>query len=117
MQTSDRMMLLRIYTDENAHVGDRRLVDELVIRARKEGLAGATALRGRLGFGRSSGAMHRHHSLGVGDNMPMVVELVDGEAALRRFAASLEGQHHIGLVTLEPVEVLLGCGETARNPQ
>lgn len=105
---SDRTMLLRIYTDENAHVGDQRLVDELVRRARDAGLAGATALRGRLGFGRSGGGMHRHHSLGIGDNMPMMVELVDSESTLRRFAASLQGLHNIGLMTLEAVEVLAG---------
>lgn len=59
-------MLLRLYTDENAHVGDRRLVDELVRRARNAGLAGATVLRGRIGFGTRAGPIHQHHSLGVG---------------------------------------------------
>src|SRR3546814_18188931 len=46
MTDNTRKMLLRLYTDENAHVGERRVVDEIVRRARGAGLAGATALRG-----------------------------------------------------------------------
>lgn len=99
-------MLLRIYTDESAHVGDRRLIDEIVRRARADGLAGATVLRGTSGFGGRRGLLHEHHSFGVGDNMPMVVEIVDAEPALRTFAASLEDIRHIGLMTLERIEVL-----------
>ncbi|MBY8829637.1 DUF190 domain-containing protein [Hephaestia mangrovi] len=99
-------MLLRLYTDENAHLGDRRLVDEIVRQARDAGLAGATVLRGRIGFGTRAGPIHQHHSLGVGDNMPMVVEIVDEEAPLRTFVAGLGGLRHIGLATLEHVEVL-----------
>ena len=100
------IMLLRLYTDENAHVGDRRLVDELVRRARAAGLAGATVLRGRIGFGARAEPIHEHHSFGLGDNMPMVVEIVDVEDKLRGFAESLGGLRHIGLATLERVEVL-----------
>jgi PII-like signaling protein len=106
MTNSNETMLLRIYTDESAHVGDRRLIDEIVRRARTERLAGATVLRGTTGFGGRKGAMHEHHSFGVGDNMPMVVEIVDAEPALRTFAASLKGLRHIGLMTLERVTVL-----------
>jgi PII-like signaling protein len=104
MTTPSETMLLRIYTDENAHVGDRRLIDEIVRRARSDGLAGATVLRGTNGFGRRKGPLHEHHSLGVGDNMPMVIEIVDVEPAVRAFADSLKGLRHIGLVTLERVE-------------
>jgi len=117
MHDDKQMMLLRIYTDENAHVGDKRLVDELVRMARTEGLAGATALRGRLGFGGREGAVHQHHSLGVGDNMPMVVEIVDTEPAVRRFARTLDDLHHIGLVTLERVEVLQGSLPSPKRPE
>ena len=106
MTTPSETMLLRIYTDENAHVGDRRLIDEIVRRARSDGLAGATVLRGTNGFGRRKGPLHEHHSLGVGDNMPMVIEIVDDELKLRTFVASLVQMHDIGLVTLEKVEVL-----------
>jgi len=106
MNPIQQFMLLRLYTDENAHIGDQRLVDDLVRRARAAGLAGATVLRGRIGFGSSKAPIHEHHALGVGDNMPMVVEIVDREDKLRAFAANLAGMHNIGLVTLERVEVL-----------
>jgi PII-like signaling protein len=75
-------------------------------------LAGATVLRGRNGFGRRKGSSHEHHSFGVGDNMPMIVEIVDAEPRLRAFASSLGAIRHIGLITLEQVEVL---GRTMEN--
>src|SRR3546814_5546200 len=107
MTDNTRKMLLRLYTDENAHVGDRRVVDEIVRRAREAGLAGATALRGRIGFGGKAAPIHHHHALGVGDNLPIVVEIVDSESKLRYFVEQrLDDLHHIGLITLERVEVL-----------
>ncbi|HVI97482.1 MAG TPA: DUF190 domain-containing protein [Sphingomonas sp.] len=107
MTDNTRKMLLRLYTDENAHVGDQRVVDEIVRRAREAGLAGATALRGRMGFGGKAAPIHHHHALGVGDNLPIVVEIVDSESKLRYFVEQRLGDlHHIGLITLERVEVL-----------
>lgn len=116
--TGTEAMLLRIYTDENAHIGDRRVVDEIVRRARAKDVAGATVLRGSSGFGRGRESVHQHHAFGVGDNMPMVIEVVDAEPALRGFAASLADLRHIGLMTLERVEVLsqpAGEGDAARE--
>jgi len=115
MNHASEPMLLRIYTDENANIGDRRLIDEIVRRARATGLAGATVLRGSNGFGRRKGPLHEHHSLGLGDNMPLVVEIVDDEPALRAFAGSLRGLRHVGLVTLERVEVLATSIEEEGN--
>lgn len=98
-------MRLCIYTDEGAQTGDARVVDVIVRRARRDGLAGATALRGRTGFG-SGSAIHEHHLFGIDDNPPIVVEIVDAEQRLRTFAAALADLRDIGLITLQPVEVL-----------
>lgn len=97
--------LLRVYTDEEALVGDRSLAETLVLRARSAGLAGATVLRGRSGFGAAS-RMHKPQALDLRDNLPVVVEIVDLEPALRAFATSLADLEDVGLVTLERVEVL-----------
>jgi PII-like signaling protein len=98
-------MLLRIYTDQDALVGDRALADVILRHARDLGVAGATVLRGRNGFGASAHA-HGHRPFDLIDNLPLVLEFVDDEATLRTFAASLEDVEDIGLVTLEKVEVL-----------
>ncbi|WP_116236062.1 DUF190 domain-containing protein [Parasphingopyxis lamellibrachiae] len=105
MTISQDAMLLRIYTDDAAMHGDGEVVDVIVSRARKAGLAGATVLRGRAGFA-SGSVVHRHHSLGIGDNPPMVIELVDSEENLRAFLNMLEDLRGIGLVTLAQVEIV-----------
>ena len=112
--TETRAALLRLFTDEDAHHGDQPVAEIVVARARAAGLAGATVLRGRLGFG--GHALHAHRFLGVGDNPPVVVEIVDAEARLRAFASELVDLHSIGLMTLEHVEVLRG-GRPATPPE
>lgn len=97
--------LLRIYTEERARGAHRALFEEIVVKARDAGLAGATVLRGPLGYG-GSARLHNASILDLSSNLPIVIELVDTEAKLRAFVASLEGLNETGLVTLEKVEVL-----------
>lgn len=101
----ERAALLRIYTDETARAGHKSLFEAIVCKARDDGLWGATVLRGPMGFGRS------HHIqnasiLNLSANLPLVIEIVDDEAKLRTFVASLDSMKDIGLVTLEKVEIL-----------
>lgn len=98
-------MLLRIYTDEDACFGDEPLAAVIVKRARTAQLAGATVLRGSLGYGHSS-RLHTHRAFGLDDNLPLVIEIVDAEAPLRAFVDTLVDLHDIGLMTLERVEVV-----------
>lgn len=105
MTISTDAMLLRIYTDDAAMHGDDEVVDVIVGRARRAGLAGATVLRGRVGFA-SGSVVHEHHTLGIGDNPPMVIEIVDNEENLRVFLNMLGDLRGIGLVTLEKVEIV-----------
>jgi PII-like signaling protein len=97
--------LLRIYTDEAAYFGDRKVLEVVASRARDAGLAGATVLEALIGFGRSA-HVHRRHILE--SERAVVIEIVDGESALRAFAASLQDVPELGLITLEPVEILGG---------
>ncbi len=99
------MALMRMYTDEKAKSHDGPLHTSLVDRARNFGLAGATLLRGSVGFGVSR-HVQRDSILDLSFNLPMVLEFVDEESKLRAFFESLKGIIDIGLVTIEPVEVL-----------
>ena len=85
--------------------GARPLYESVVLKARDAGLAGATVLRGPMGYGHSH-RLHNANILDLSANLPMVIEIVDAEDKLRAFAATLAGMRDIGLVTLEKVEVL-----------
>ena len=97
--------LLRIYTEEARRADGRPLYEALVLKARDAKIAGATVLRGPMGYG-SSARLHNANILDLSANLPLVIEMVDAEDKLRDFAASLESFKDIGLVTLEKVEVL-----------
>ncbi len=97
--------LLRIYTDEAALDGDRRVFEIILERARGEHMLGATVLRGRIGFG-GGGRMHEGGFLN--HNYPLVIEIVDEEERVRALAGQIGDLHGIGLMTLEKVEVLRG---------
>lgn len=105
MLSPTQAVLLRIYTDERALVGDRPLIDVIVKRAADARLAGATVLRGRKGFGESA-RMHEARAFDLSDNLPVVIEMVDDEDRLRAFIDTLQDLTDIGLVTFEKVEVL-----------
>lgn len=105
METLQPAILVRIYTDEDALSGDRPLYEVIIARAHALKLAGATVLRGRLGFGQAA-ILHAHHAFDLGDNLPLVIELVDEESKLRAFVAEIGDTPGIGLITSEKVEVL-----------
>jgi PII-like signaling protein len=102
---SDQAKLLRIYTDEAAYYGDRKVFEVVATRARDAKMAGVTVLQALFGFGRSV-HVHRRHVLE--DDQSLVVEIVDQDAQLRAFVASLSDVTGIGLITLEAVEIIGG---------
>ena len=105
MQIPRQAALLRIYTEEGRRDGTRALYESVVLKARDTGLAGATVLRGPMGFGVSA-QLHTATILDLSANLPLVIEIVDAEDKLRAFAETLLGLKDIGLITLEKVEVL-----------
>ncbi|WP_449469902.1 DUF190 domain-containing protein [Sphingobium chungangianum] len=111
---SEQAKLLRIYTDEAAYFGDRKVFEVVATRARDAKMAGVTVLQALVGFGRSA-HVHRRHILE--DDQSLVVEIVDDDGRLRAFVASLADIEGIGLITLEAVEVLGGdnMGEMSRG--
>jgi len=98
-------MLLRIYLGENEKSGHEPLYEAVVMKARTMHLAGATVLRGPLGFGHS-GHVHTAKILRLSEDLPMVIEIVDVEEKLRSFLDAIGDLVTSTLVTLEKVQVL-----------
>jgi PII-like signaling protein len=109
MQSSKSAMLLRIFFGESDRYGHQALHEAIVMKAREAHLAGATVLRGPMGFGQSS-RVHTAKILRLSFDLPMVVEIVDTEDKIRGFLPTLDALMAAGptsgLVTLEKVEVL-----------
>ncbi len=97
-------MLLRVFLDETDKFQGRPRYQELVIQARQHGLAGATVLRGPLGYG-ERGEIHTAKILRLAEDLPVVVEIVDQEFRIRSFMQEHEPLLGSGLVTLEQVTV------------
>jgi PII-like signaling protein len=111
MQVAKDALLLRIFIGENDRHAGRPLCEAIVLKARELHLAGATVLRGPMGFGRSS-RLHTAKILRLSEDLPLVIEIVDVEERIRAFLAELEPMMGSGLVTLEKVQVLrYGDGE------
>ena len=96
--------LLRIFIGEADRRGSKPLYEWLVLKAREEGLAGATVLRGVMGFGAHS-RLHTFKIERLSEDLPIVVEIVDTRDKLERFLAGIDGEISEGLATLEKAEV------------
>ena len=104
MQDFEKETLLRVFTGENDRAGHQPLYEVLVTKAREMGLAGATVLRGPLGYGASS-HLHTAKILRLSTDLPIVIEIVDRHEKIEAFLPVLDELLKGGLVTLESVEV------------
>ena len=105
MQLPREAILLRVFIGENDRHGHRPLYEAIVLKAREMQLAGATVLRGPMGFGHSS-RLHTAKILRLSEDLPFVIEIVDSEAKINAFLPTLDAMVTSGLVTLERVQVL-----------
>ena len=105
LQLPHDAMLLRIFFGERDRYGGRPLHDAILHKARELQLAGATVLRGPMGYGRNS-QVHRANLLDMSEDLPIVVEIVESEANIDRLLPELEKMMGSGLVTLEKVKVI-----------
>jgi hypothetical protein len=113
MQLPKQAVLLRIFCGENEKFDDRPLYEAVVMKAREMQLAGATVLRGPMGFGKSS-LIHTDKILRLSMDLPLVIEIVDSEEKINAFLPVLDGMMDSGLVTLEKLQVLqYGSEKTA----
>jgi uncharacterized protein len=105
MQISKQALLLRIFIGEDDKFGGSPLYEAIVLEARELHLAGATVLRGPMGFGASS-RLHTTKILRLSESLPLVIEIIDSEDKINGFLPVLDGMMTSGLVTLEKVQVL-----------
>ena len=105
MNVPNQALLLRIFLGENDQHDGRPLYEAIVLAARNAQLAGATVLRGAMGFGHSS-RLHTAKILRLSEDLPLIIEIVDAEDKVRAFLPALDAMMSSGLVTLERVEVL-----------
>jgi hypothetical protein len=105
MQTPREATLLRIFIGESDRFQHQPLYEAIVLKARAAHLAGATVLRGPMGYGKAS-RLHTAKILRLSTDLPMVIEIVDTEEKINAFLPTLETMIGGGLVTLEKVKVL-----------
>ncbi len=96
---------LRIFVGEQQKYEGKPLYEAIVLRARERGMAGATVLKGSLGFGADS-RMHSSKILEISEDLPMVIEIVDKPERIAAFLPELDILIKDGLVTLESVQVI-----------
>ena len=105
MGIPEEATLLRIFLGENDRSDGRPLYEAIVLKAREMHLAGATVLRGPMGFGKTS-RLHTAKILRLSEDLPVVVEIVDAEERIRTFLGAIEPMMTGGLVTLEKAQVI-----------
>jgi len=96
--------LLRIFIGESDRHDGQLLHEWLVTKAREEGLAGATVMRGMMGFGAHS-RLHTFKIERLSQDLPVIVEIVDTREKLERFLALIDNEIEEGMATLEEVQI------------
>ena len=98
--------LLRVFVGEADKWKGRPLYEEIVSLAREKGMAGATAIKGCLGFGCKS-HMHSAKVLRLSEDLPVIIEIVDSEDKIAQFIPDLDDMVKEGLITLEKADVVM----------
>lgn len=106
MKLEGQAKLLRIFVGENDRQDGRPLYEAIVDEARRRGLAGATVIRGVLGFGAHS-HIHTAKILRLSEDLPMMIEIVDRESQIQNFLPYLDAVMQEGIVTMENVNVVV----------
>jgi PII-like signaling protein len=97
--------LLRIFIGESDRRGGGLLYEWIVRQAKEQGLAGATVLRGIMGFGANTRVIHTFRIERLSEDLPVVIEIVDTREKLESFLATIDPEIKAGLATLEKAEV------------
>jgi uncharacterized protein len=105
MKLPEQAVLLRIFIGESDNIKGKPLYESIVLKARELNLAGATVLRGIMGFGADS-RIHSAKLLDISEDLPVVVEIVDTEENIDKLMPFIDEHVVEGLVTLEKVRVI-----------
>ncbi len=110
MENKNDLKLLRIFIGESDKHSHSPLYEKIIFEAKKAGLAGATAVRGIMGFGAHS-IIHKSKMLELSSDLPIILEIVDSEINIRNFIKTVEKlfdeSKNGGLITIENAEVIL----------
>lgn len=121
MHLPSEAQLLRIFIGESDKHGHQPLYEAIVQLARRKGMAGATVLRGLMGFGAHS-RMHTAKILRLSEDLPIIIEIVDRPDRIADLLPEIDAMIDEGLVTLEKVQVIAyrhpgSRGETTPTPK
>jgi len=109
MQIQKDAKLLRIFIGDSDKIGNTPVYEEIVINAKKAGLAGATVFKGVMGFG-STSRIHTSKILRLSEDLPLIIEMVDEIEKIENFLPQLdkifEKANCGGLITIEKAEVI-----------
>jgi PII-like signaling protein len=105
MHSEEKDLLLRIFIGENDHYKGRPLYETIVKKARELELAGATVLRGIMGFGADS-RLKSAHVLDLSNDLPIIIEIIDRPEQVQKLLPFLDEVVTEGLVTLETIKVM-----------
>jgi hypothetical protein len=112
-ELSGAALRLTVYLADGEQFHHRPVYTEIVHRAHRAGLAGASVFRGMEGFGRNSRSVHTSRLLDLADNLPLLVVIVDTAERIRAFVPELREISPHSLVTVEEVEVVAPAAPTA----
>jgi len=105
MKLPEEGTLLRIFLGETDSYKGKPLYEQIVLKAQELNLAGATVVRGIMGFGADS-RMHTAKILRLSEDLPIIIEIVDTEENLQKLQPFLDETVEEGLITLEKVKVI-----------
>jgi PII-like signaling protein len=105
MHLSEQGALLRIFIDEADHYAGKPLYEWIVLQAHQNGMAGATVLRGLLGFGAKTRQIHSFKIEALSEDQPIVIEIIDTPENLENFLDLIISHIPAGLVTMEQAAV------------
>lgn len=115
MKIPDEGWLLRVFIGESDKWHGRPLYEAIVLKARELHMAGATVLRGPMGFGANS-RLHTAKIIRLSEDLPMVIEIVDGKERIDALMPHIDQMVNEGLVTLERVQVIKYRANAAQAP-
>lgn len=98
--------LLRIFIGEADRWNGKPLYEEIILLAKKSSMAGATAIKGFMGFGCKS-HMHTTKLLRLSEDLPIIIEIVDGEEKINQFLPAIDEMVKEGLITIEKANVVM----------
>jgi PII-like signaling protein len=105
MHLPEEGSLLRIFIGEADKTEGKPLYEWIVLKAREQGLAGATVLRGMMGFGANTRVIHTFKIERLSEDMPIIVEIVDVKEKLEAFLDLVDPHIKAGMVTMEKAEI------------